>query len=56
MIGPFTEDNIEMMILTVMVLTILIIFCILIKYFCRYKISTREMITEEVSLNNLRSE
>ena len=56
MIGPFTEDNIEVMILTVMVLTIMIILCMLMKYFCRYRASTREMMAEEVNLNNLRSE
>ena len=56
MIGPFTEDNIETMILIVMVLTIMIFFCMLMKYVCTYRTSAREMVAEQINLSNLRSE
>jgi len=56
MIGPFTEDNIETMMLIVMVLTIIIFFCMLMKYVCTYRTSTREMVAEQINLSNLRSE
>ena len=56
MIGPFTEDNIETMMLIVMMLTIMILFCMLMKYVCTYRTSTREMVAEQINLSNLRSE
>ena len=54
MSGPFTEDNLEAMIRVVMVMAIVIVLCIPIKYFCRYRHSRNEMTTEEISLQDLR--
>ena len=53
MIGPFTEDNIEMMIRIVMAMTIIIVLCIPIKYFCRYRVSVRDMTANEINLQDL---
>ena len=53
MIGPFTEDNIEMMIRIVMAMMIITILCIPIKYFCRYRAPVSDITTDEINLQDL---